>query len=302
MVHVKHFRRTACVDWLDVRLHLSRPTQFQHIQTSLQQVSGAKLYVAPIYPGPGNVTDRFIVRVNDSLANDYKALDFTLSTVMARFPFAHRPEIAAIEIACDFFHKGEVLSRDQQTRAMTYRLQSSLLADGENPRQYDPRVGENRFMDTAGMRLHPDLNYRVGNKRDDVSWQIYWKRFDSGQQLPQEGWRARVEVTLQGRALEPIGLVGLTDLNGYKFTKLLRYFRFRIPIPPEIQANGDRFRLSAIKANRRLNDATPARGLHSFRSLGRRDKWRKLRCESSHLQADNELQDAIKGALRHLKP
>lgn len=309
MADLRHFRRKACVDWLDVRLRTSRPTQFQHVQSALEAAGAGKLYVLAIDDGPGGVADTFVVRATDRLANSYAALRKVLAEFSARYPLAHEPEIVAIEVACDFWHTGEV-ERDVSTIAMTYRLQSSLLTDGDSPRQFDPAKGsrgENRYMDVAGARLDPHLNYRVGNERirnrpaDDVVWQCYWKRTDNKQPLPPNEWRARVEVRLQGDALKSTGLVKLADLDGFKFTNLAPFFRFRTPIDPETQAKGDQFKLTAITINRRLKDATPARGLHSFRSLGRRDRWQKLRRESSHLQADNELQDAIKGALRRLK-
>jgi hypothetical protein len=220
---------------------------------------------------------------------------------LTRYPLANEPEIAAIEVACDFLHTGEMQERDASTIEMTYRLQSSLLTDGNSPRQFDPQVWDNRFMDMHGARLDPLLNYREGNKEDDVSWQCYWKRTDNKQPLPPNEWRARVEVTLKGNALKSTGLVKLADLDGYKFTDLARFFRFRTPITPEAQAKGDRFKLAAITINRRLKDATPERGLHSFRSVGQRDRWRQPRRESSHLQADQELQGAVKDALRRLK-
>ncbi|HDR9062717.1 TPA: hypothetical protein QDB03_004358 [Burkholderia vietnamiensis] len=247
------------------------------------------------------------MRATDRLANNYAALSKVLAEFAARYPLTHEPEIVAIEVACDFLHTGEV-ERDASTIEMTRRLQSSLLTDESKPRQFDPQVWANRFMDVQGARLDPLLNYRVGNKRirnrpaDDVAWQCYWKRTDNNKQpLPPNEWRARVEVTLQGDALKSTGLVKLADLDGYKFTNLARFFRFRTPIDPEIQAKGDRFKLEAIKINRRLKDATPERGLHSFRSVGQRDKKQRLRSESSHLQADDELQRAVKDALRHLK-
>ncbi len=301
MADLRHFRRKACVDWLDVRLRTSRPTQFQHVQSALEAAGAGKLYVLAIDDGPGGVADTFVVRATDRLANNYAALRKVLAEFSARYPLTHEPEIVAIEVACDFLHTGEV-ERDAATIEMTYRLQSSLLTDGDSPRQFDPQVWDNRYMDVAGARLDPLLNYREGNKEDDVSWQCYWKRTDNNKQpLPPTQWRARVEVTLKGDALRDVGLVKLADLDGYKFTDFVRFFRFRTPITPEAQAKGDRFKLAAITMNRRLNDATPERGLHSFRSLGRRDKKQRPRSESSHLQADNELQGAVKDALRRLK-
>jgi hypothetical protein len=300
MGDLQNFRRKACVDWVDVRLRIARPSQFQHVQSALDTAGAGKLHVRAIEPGPGGVADTFVMRVTDHLANNYAALSKALTEFAARYPLVHAPEIVAIEVACDFLHIGEV-ERDASTMEMTYRLQSSLLTDGDSPRQFDPQVWANRYMDVAGQRLDPLLNYREGNKGDDVSWQCYWKRTDRGQPLPPNEWRARVEVTLKGDALRDVGLVKLADLDGYKFTNLARFFRFRTPIDPEAQAKGDRFKLAAITINRRLNDATPERGLHSFRSIGQHDKKQRRRSESSHLQADDELQRAVKDALRHLK-
>lgn len=306
MGDLRHFRRKACVDWLDVRLRTSRPTQFQHVQSALEAAGAGKLHVTPIDPGPGGVTDTMVVRCSDRLANNYAALSKVLAEFSARYPLAHEPEIVAIEVACDFLHTGDV-EREAETRAMTYRLQSSLLADygdddsRQHPRRFDPAVGTYCRLDIdAELRLDPCFTYRTGNDWDDVSWRVYWKRTDNKKPLPPNEWRARVEVTLQGDALKSTGLVKLADLDGYKFTNLARFFRFRTPIDPETQAEGDRFKRAAIEINRRLKNATPARGLHSFRSLGRRDKKQRLRSVSSHLQADDNLQRAVKDALRRL--
>ena len=308
MADLRHFRRKACVDWLDVRLRTSRPTQFQHVQSALDATGAGKLYVDPIDPGPGGVADTFVVRVTDRLANNYAALSKALAEFSARYPLAHAPELVAIEVACDFLHTGEV-ERDASTIEMTRRLQSSLLTDcgddddfRQHPRRFDPVAGKYRRLDEdKDLRLDPHFTYRIGNDWDDVSWRVYWKRTDKEQPLPPNEWRARVEVTLQGDALRGVGLVKLADLDGYKFTNITGFFRFRTPIDPETQAKGDRFKLTAITINRRLKNATPARGLHSFRSIGRHDKKGRRRSESSHLQADDELQRAVKDALRRLK-
>ncbi|WP_459176849.1 hypothetical protein [Ewingella americana] len=299
------------MDWLDVKIKTARPTQFQHVQSALEASGAGKLHVSPISPSSGGVTDKFVVRVTERLANNYAELSKTLTEFAARYSLSQPPEIAAIEVTCDLSHIGEKEDREAATCAMTYRLQTSLqtslLADDEDksrqhPRRFDPIAGKYRRLDKdKELLLDPRFSYRIGNDWDDVSWRVYWKRTDNKQQLPPNEWRARVEVTLQGEALRDVGLVKLTDINQYQFTSFARFFRFRTPIAPETQAKGDRFKHTAIMINRLLKNATPARGLHSYRLLGRRDKLRRLRRESSHLQADNELQDAIKGALRRLK-
>jgi hypothetical protein len=109
-----------------------------------------------------------------------------------------------------------------------------------------------------------------------------------------------VEVTLQGTELQTLGLNTLANLRGYNFAKFCRFFRFRRPIDPESLAKGDKFKLATTICIRRLVDATPLRGIHSFEEIGRYDKWRRIRAESAHIGADRELQGAVKGALRRM--
>jgi len=293
----KSFKVTACIDWLDVVIATLRPSQHQHVQDALRKITGAKLWVETLDKQPGNVGTTFRLRFHDVLANDHQKLQQALDELSLRYPFASAPSITAVEVACDFRHKTGSIP---DTLAMTHRLQSSLFAYGTKHRQFDPATRENRYLDRHGDRLDPNLNFRIGNKEDPFAWQVYYKQTDNQQSLPKDQWRARVEVTLQGSALHEYGLNFLSDLQNFSFDKLAGLFRFRRPVAPEKQADGDRFKLTAIKINRKLHDATPERGMHSFDTVGRRDKWRKTRAESRHLEADSELQEAVKGALRRL--
>ncbi len=293
----KSFKVTACIDWLDVVIATSRPSQHQHVQDVHREITGTTLWVKALDKQAGNVGTVFRVRFHDVLANDYTKQDHTMGELSLRYPFVALPKITAVEVACDFRHKTGSIP---ETLAMTHRLQSSLVAEGTKHRQFDPATRKNRYLDRLGDRLDPNLNFRIGNKDDPFSWHCYFKRTDKQQSLPAEQWRARVEVTLQGSAPQEYGLNLLSDLQHFRFDKLAGLFRFRRPIAPEKQADGDRFKLTAIKINRKLHDATPDRGMHSFDKVGRRDKWRKTRAESRNLEADSELQDAVKGALRRL--
>lgn len=297
VVSRKPFKVTACIDWLDVVVETSRPTQHHHLQEALREITGTTLWVKALHKQAGNVGTVFRVRFHDVLANDYTKLNHTMDELSLRYPFVALPKITAVEVACDFRHKSGSIP---ETLAMTHRLQSSLFADGTKHRQFDPATWENRFLDRHGDRLDPNLNFRIGNKEDPFAWQVYYKQTDNQKPLPKDQWRARVEVTLQGSALHEYGLKLLSDLHHFHFDKVAGLFRFRRPIAPEKQADGDRFKLTAIKINRKLHDATPERGMHSFDKIGRRDKWRKTRAESRHLEADSELQGAVKGALRRL--
>lgn len=259
--------------------------------------AGATLWVEALDKQAGSVGTVFRVRFQDVV--DYAELTHALDELSLRYPFVAPPKLSSIEVSCDFRHKTGSIP---ETLAMTHRLQSSLYADGTKHRQFDPSPGiyQNRYLDRRGDRLDPNLNFRIGNKNDPISWQCYFKRGDKNQPLPEDQWRARVEVTLRGPAPQEYGLNLLSDLQHFRFDKLAGLFRFRRPIAPEQMAGGDLFKLMAIKINRELHDATPDRGIHSFDTVGRRDKSRKIRAVSSHLQADDELRNAVKGALRRL--
>jgi hypothetical protein len=300
------FKASACVDWLRVTICTVHETQFRFVKAELDRISGGNLFARPRdkRQDTGQNATVFVLTFHDDLANDLPALKDTLNELSLKFPFKAAPAISAIEVACDFRHKGQATERDAATLAMTYRLQSSLFApDATNARQFVPTTKANRFM-VAGTRLDPTLNYRIGNTCDDVSWQVYFKRTNAGQFLDPSDWRARVEVTLQGQALTDLGLKDLSDLDDFDFRKLMQYFRFRRPIDiAEMTKNkgGCLVRLDASRMCRMFRDATAERGMDSFKDVGRMGKRNCRLAKSRHLEPVSELQDAVKGAMRRLK-
>jgi hypothetical protein len=312
------FKVSACVDWVKVTIYTEQETQFRYIKAELDRIIGANSFADPKdkQPDTGQNATVFELTFHDKLANDPVALTAAFNILSEKFPFKAVPTISGIEVACDFRHKGpQVEERRAETLSMVYRLQTSLYAPGATkPRQFDPQAGPrnpdgsakgaNRFMGDIGARIDPVMNYRIGNKSDNVSWQVYFKTTDSNKQPIEVGaWRARVEVTLQGPALQRLGLNSLADLQGFNFRALTMYFKFRRPIALDVleaSMGGSLVRIGAMRLNRPLHDATSARGIDSFKDVG----WVGRRCkrlaESRHLEPDNELQDAVKGALRRL--
>ncbi|MBN3135830.1 hypothetical protein IN997_19470 [Pectobacterium punjabense] len=323
----KSFKVSAGIDWLDITISLSRLTQHRYVQEELLKITGLKLWVEPcglriskltscehhpgnciktwVKPMISSTNDVFRIRFREPLANDAAKLNAALDQLQNRFSFVHEPQIVGIEVFCDFRHKTRSISA---TNAMTYRLQSALFSPGTKARQYNPVTRRNVLLDVHGARINPEWNLRTGNKWDNISWQVYHKCTDDGQKLPVEEQRARVEVTLKGAALTRYSLHRLSDIQHFRFETFAHLFRFRKPIEPKMMANGDMFRFTAINAVRKVNDATAERGLHSFNNIGRRGKrsWmmvngdKLLRKESSHLAVVNDLQNAVKGALRRL--
>lgn len=304
-ISAKLFKARACIDWLELEITTTRPTQFRYIKGALDKATGSTTYARPLDAGAGDVATRFAVQFHDDLANSVQALREALDRVALSYPLKTPPAVLALELACDFSHKGSPARREANTLAMTHRLQTSLHAEATKPRQFIPDAtgktkGQNRFLDVPGTRMDPRFNYRIGNTHDDVSWQAYFKCVDKQAPIPESDWRARVEVTLQGLALTAFGIADLEDLAAFCFERMACLFRFRRPTDPTKQARGNLFIREAIQANRRLNDATHERGIHSFMALGRRDRFRKVRAESTHIEPDKELQERVRGALKRL--
>ncbi|MEG6252211.1 MULTISPECIES: hypothetical protein [Enterobacteriaceae] len=297
---LNQFRAKAVIDWLDVEIRTERPTQHQHIRKALKDITGInRWWAGAVNMQLGDVTDTFRIRFHDKLANNYQQLRAALHALARRFAFAIEPTIAGIEISCDFWHKQQSV---EATRAFTYRMQTSLFAPSTNHRQYNGDNNSNQFLDKPGNRINPAYNLRIGNEDDAISWQCYHKRTDKKQPLPLHEQRARIEVTLQGDALQQYGFGLLSGLQHFPFETLASLFTFRRPIAAAQMAKGDLFRLVSINWIRSYRDATTERGIHSFSTVGQRDKKGRTRTESSHLTADKELSNRIRAALRNLRP
>lgn len=295
---LKEFRATAVIDWLDVQISTERRTQHQYVRKALLAITGIDHWWAEaINIQPGDVTDTFRIRFHDELANNYHHLCAVFNALAKRIPLAAEPIIAGIEISCDFWHKQQSV---EATRALTYRLQTSLFAPGTNHRQYNSDSNSNQFLDKPGHRINPAYNLRIGNELDAISWQSYHKRTDRKQPLPLRQQRARVEVTLRGDALQQYGFGLLSGLQHFPFETLASLFTFRCPIAAAKMSKGDLFRLVAINWIRLHKDAVTERGIHSFSTVGQRDKKGRTRAESSHLIADKELSNRVRAALRNL--
>lgn len=297
---LKQFRAKAVIDWLDVEILTERPTQHQHIRKALKNITGInRWWAGAIDMQPGDVTDTFHIRFHDELANNYQQLCAVLDALSRRFPFAAEPTISGIEVSCDFRHKQQSVDA---TRTLTYRMQTSLFATGTNHRQYNGDNNSNQFLDKPGNRINPAYNLRIGNEDDDISWQCYHKRIDKKQPLPIDQQRARVEVTLQGDALQQHGFGLLSELPNFRFETLSSLFTFRRPIPSEMMHKNNPFEQRLMAWVRACKDITAARGLQTFRTLGLRDNKGRKRAESSHLTADKELSNRVRAALRNLHP
>ncbi|WP_439683256.1 hypothetical protein [Cupriavidus oxalaticus] len=225
------FKARAVVDWIDIEITTEVPTQQQWIQDDLRRIldlpdSAKEIWVEPVNPGRGVASCVFRIRLHDAPANSYSELERIMGALAKRKPFAAPSQVRAIEVAVDFYAKGQ--ANELNLIRLTKRLQTSIIARG-NPRQFDPSTRLNVYLtDRPGANeINPALSLRIGNKGDDISWQVYFKRTDKGGvPLPSGDQRARAEFTLQGAALAESGLTELASLKGYRFEQLSGHLRF----------------------------------------------------------------------------
>ena len=129
----------------------------------------------------------------------------------------------------------------------------------------------------------------IGNKTDDRSQRVYFKTTDKAGKvaLPENQWRARIELTLQGQCLP-----ATSDLEWAtcKFEQLYEFFNFREPKPnldPMIQLLLDRSeQVGERKPRSRVATSKPGSGNNHLFDLA--------------TKADLVLNDKARTAIREL--
>ncbi|KAI3590139.1 hypothetical protein D9X30_5722 [Cupriavidus sp. U2] len=300
------FKVKAVVDWIELEITTEVHTQQQWIQHDLRRIldlpEGAKdTWVEPVNPGPGGVSCMFRIRFHDAPANSYGELERIMDALAARKSFAAPPNVHAIEVAADFYAKGQ--AKELDLVSLTKRLQTTIIARG-NPRQFDPAIGGNR---PGTLDLDPRLNLRIGNKGDDISWQVYYKRTDKGGvSLSSGDQRARAEFTLRGAALAESGLTDFASLKGYRFEVLSDNLRFGDLKPLDrIVEDMNAFAAYAVRhlwSNSNGSVTTWPVGWRAHRVDRRKGLPRKVvdRKQTSHAEADYDLNRRVRRSLSDL--
>lgn len=317
------FRTRAVIDWIELAVTLKSGTQFRYVQAALHSILGlaTRPYVKAVNAGAGGVATRFVLRLHDAHAATLRELERVTGALALAHPFAKPPEVTGIELALDFYSRGD----PNAVADMVHRLQSSIEANGKNPRQFDPDKAPkpkhgNRFLNrdrpepVTGLTLDPRLNLRIGNAGDAVQWQIYDKRTDNNRQpIEPSQRRARTEFTLAGqelakRVLGPdagLRLANLADLHTFKFETLACLLHFRqfkpvetISLAPVLAST-----LPKIKAlhehgimNYHLGSVATYRDKRRPTDVGRRVPLK----HSRHTVADAELNDIARRTLKAL--
>ena len=297
------FRPIACVDWVKLRVRLTRPSEGGKLKGLLEIQFGVS-HADPEDAGPGNAASVFVLTVQTSA--NFQSLSNLMQFLSLRYGLQSEPHIVAIEISIDW---KPAVYESQTLDAMTKHLMKSIMPPiSNNPRMTkDWRDLENYTLPHK-RGIETDRTLYIGNENDDLLWRSYFKRTNdtysvaNGQRiakpLPTSDHCARVEVRIKGEPLEKLGLVRLSDLLNFKFEKLqkLRLLRFGKPANPGQQIAQNKYAAVAMAALC-IDDLAPACVLNKF---GHRDSRGRALDTGKSVVVDTELTESARCALRTL--
>jgi hypothetical protein len=257
IINLDRYKTSACIDWLTISVSLSRPTQFQWIQSEISALLGRKPFVDNTRGGKNDSSKEFDVRFQEpDISTVLKAID----AIGLKFGLIAPPTLRNIEISIDFTPKtpGE-LERAKIARVLMNHLlvEEDVISNfRDRPRTVWGRDGRSvtrliydskhltpeenkRFLIETERDRAPfmDATLEVGAKEANVRWRIMDKivdrqNVDAGTfvTLQEAEKRARIEVTLDRPEVEGLGINLFSDLKDLNFTRLQgRYFRFFLP-------------------------------------------------------------------------
>lgn len=292
----------AVVDWVEVEVELQRNSNGGHIKGAYEHLGVS--HAIPLNKGAGSAASKFEIRLQHP--GSYAPIELLLSDLKATYGLASVPKLRVLEVSIDFYHQTADASALQ---AMTERLMVSLApAEINNPRIIGDSVDFSGGVLPPRSAIAATKTLYIGNKGDDLMWRVYWKRFDDtfvgddGKRvltpLPLSEYRSRVEVRLQGTALEQLDLLSATDLRNFSYERLHSAGLFKFA--KRDRSSGQIFtNPHSIHAGKSLgvDDESPASVLNGF---GRKDNRGRMQQLSRHLVTDTELTEASRLSLRRL--
>lgn len=236
------FKTRAVIDQISIEVHLQRGTQFRYVQGVLHKLLGLTQLESPIHVEaqgvsmPGDTAMSFVLTLQEQHhENNAAKIAFILDGVMGVYGFTAPPRTVLIEVAFDLWPKHDPKTIYPAVTA----LKSRWALYGEDPRQVMPDRSAGYLY--ALTDIFPESTLYIGWHTDKygrsitpVSGKAYPKitdGLDEGNEpipLPPDQHRARVEVTLQGIALEKFGLTDPLTLGSYDFTRFAELLHFQM--------------------------------------------------------------------------
>lgn len=213
----------AVVDWLDVGIQTSQPTNQQTVRRAFGAALACKPpYVRAVGGNTGGGTQSFVVRVHD--VERYALIPALVASASAAFRGNQIVGwgIEAIEVAVDCF-----CHNPAEQAANYFKFMKNPVSN--NRRMYRDFKGSGKALprqfESIQRQLEEGWQIGIGNKTDDRFQHIYMKESDTidGQRQQVEN-RARFEIRLRGSGLPCQSHDGWQQC---KFEQLSNYFRLQ---------------------------------------------------------------------------
>lgn len=233
---ISGFRFNAAIDWIEVRITLSSPSQPQHVRSRMPQHWGLP-YVQAETMESSRTSQIFTFRVQDPLGPHQFMQELAeLARPGESALTVADVVITGIEIAFDAYHESSTFEKLIDMTEKLFWRQSMLPNAALLPRLCPPKdsgqgVDYAIVADTVRRRLEQGWTINAGDQGADYSRRWYLKRHDtrngeSYAPLPMDRWCARSEVTLRGNRL-PFSTVD--GWCAFRFETLLsQHFNWRM--------------------------------------------------------------------------
>lgn len=216
------YKFRAEIDWIELRLEFSAPTNFDTVRKRLDCP-----YVEPLDEGAGHAATIFNVKIHNPKSWD--DLELTLIQLIHDHDLKRAPLVIGIEVALDAY--SNAADRDELVDMVCHFYRGAQKLVSANRRLYrtkkDPVYG---ITDLRNLRkqVAEGYNINVGSKKDGdaVTQHGYVKDTDGTGKvaLAVKDHRARFEFTLRGKALP---YTSLSAWRRHKFTQMASFFKFR---------------------------------------------------------------------------
>ncbi len=212
------YRFRAEVDWIELKIVLTKPTNFQTVRRRL----GVE-FAEPDAPGAGGADVEFTVKMQSP--SSWAEVNARLEQLTVDHPLAKPVEVTGIEIALDAYSRNESFDDLVEMASRFYREACKLVSD--NRRASKTKRDGSYSLESADQlrRLFADgYNLYIGNRSDAERQHIYVKQTDGQSFLPFAEQRARTEFTLTG---EKVPVLLFNDWREYRFESFADYFKYR---------------------------------------------------------------------------
>lgn len=212
-----HFRFRAEVDWIELRIVTTAPTNFQTVRRRL-----GVGFADPKDSGAGGACTEFSVKFQ--APKNWATIQESLKELTVDHPLAEPVMVTGIEVALDAYSINQTRNDLVEMTAHFYHGATLLVSDN---RRASKRQGESYGLETLPQLqnlIADGYNIYIGNQSDPEHQHIYLKETDSSTALPLNQHRARTEFTLER---EKLPTQSFQDWQGHDFTTFAPYFKFR---------------------------------------------------------------------------